>query len=476
MSRPIIIKFDNSLPDPEIHKPLLPASSEEGGNSDTDMSEVKITGAYTPLVKFNNRVLPWNAVLRMSLRSESFLPEMSVTFIDYDNISAQMDTPGPDNEVWLEILSPFDGIYKKIKMKFFVRNIHTDSVRKEITADCVYVCDHLNDALLKAFGQITTYELFETVARRLKLGFCSNLDGTDDALWVYASRGETYIDILRKATREGGDGGCVLGGWIDWWNNLNLIDLCDAYGGPADSDLKVWAKAAWQEINPKDHYDPIQIPAEITNDYRMKTSPLYVPGYSLCGSNAKNRWKGTDRAILAWDLWRELPQGILAMDGSGVKTSVFTNYTYMGEYDGENNDGGYLAQPELTDIYMQKIENGMIRVCLQQPCLGLMRGHRVNVKWYDQSSTTGYIYDANKGMTTNIPMEDDSVKPGDPDSIGSQRLNLKISGQYYIVSTWIDYSRTGSAAGPRSNMKQWLTLARNMESYNYSDATKDNNY
>ena len=125
---------------------------------------------------------------------------------------------------------------------------------------------------------------------------------------------------------------------------------------------------------------------------------------------------------------------------------------------------------------MQKLENGMIRVCLQQPCLGLMRGHRVNVKWYDQSSTAGYIYDANKGMTTNIPMEDDSVKPGDPDSIGSQRLNMKISGQYYIVSTWIDYSRTGSAAGPRSNMKQWLTLARNMESYNYSDATKDNNY
>ena len=473
MSKPIVVKFDNSLPDQEIKKVLLPTSNEEGGNIDTDQSEVKITGVYTPLVKFNNRVLPWEAVIKMTLRCDGFLPEMSVTFIDYDNISAQLDTPGPDNEVWLEILAPFDSIYKKIKLHFYVRNIYTNSVRKEVTADCIYVCDHLNDAILKSFGKISTYELFEQIARELKLGLCSNLDGTDDKIWIYARGGDNYINILKDSLRSGGSSTCVLDGWIDWWNNINLINLCEAYGGAADQDLKVWVKGAWNEVNPKDHYAPFQIPAEITNDYRVKTSPLYVDGYSLCGSNTKNRWRGTDRAILTWDTWRELPNSVLVQDGSGVKSSVFTNYIYKGEFDGETMDSRYLIQPELSDLYHQKIENGMIRVCLQQPCLGLMRGSRVNVKWYDQSNTTTHIYEANKGIETNIPMEDDSIRE---DSMIDQTLNMKISGQYYIVSTWIEYNRKGNEAGPVSTMKHWLTLSRNMGSYNYSDATLQNNY
>ena len=102
-----------------------------------------------------------------------------------------------------------------------------------------------------------------------------------------------------------------------------------------------------------------------------------------------------------------------------------------------------------------------------------MRGSRVNVKWYDQSNTTTHIYEANKGIETNIPMEDDSIHE---DSMIDQTLNMKISGQYYIVSTWIEYNRKGNEAGPVSTMKHWLTLSRNMGSYNYSDATLQNNY
>ena len=67
MSRPVQVKFDNSLPDIEVKKVLLPTSIEEGGNKTNESSEIKITGKYAPLVKLNNIVIPWSDVLAMNL-------------------------------------------------------------------------------------------------------------------------------------------------------------------------------------------------------------------------------------------------------------------------------------------------------------------------------------------------------------------------------------------------------------------------
>lgn len=475
MSKPIVIKFDNSLPDKEIHGVLLPTSVEEGGNTDTDMSQVKIVGSVVPLVKFNNRLIPWQDIRRFTLTSTEFLPTLYISFIDRANISVNLDTPGPDNEVIVEIMAPFDNIYKKIKLTFYIRDIHINTSRAEVSADCIYYIPGLNSHSLKAYGQKTSYEMVETLAKELKLGMCSNMDETNDPVWRYSDN-RSPLEVLTDTIRSAGSPKVPVDGWVDWWNNVNLVDVRDAYDGPTDDDLKVWVMGAWINVDPKSQEIPSQIPAEITNDYRLKLSPLYTSNYTLVSSNRKNRSNGTDRVLTSWDMWRELPGSTLIEDGSGVKENVFTTYVYTGEYDGETSDGGYLIQREVNEMYKQKISNGMIRVCLQQPCLGLMRGHRVNVKWYETSDLTNDIYDSNAGMKTNIPIDpDDDVNPDDMSSIGSQRVNMKISGQYYIVGATIDYLRTSTGVGSQSTMVQFLTLARNMKSYNYSDATKDNN-
>ena len=49
-------------------------------------------------------------------------------------------------------------------------------------------------------------------------------------------------------------------------------------------------------------------------------------------------------------------------------------------------------------------------------------------------------------------------------------LNRKISGQYLIVGTYIDYDRLENEGGPVVTFKQTFILSRKLESFNYTDA------
>ena len=93
MSKPIRIKFDNNLPNEEVRKALLPSSVEEGGYSDSEMQETKVTGIYTPLVKLNNMVIPWEDIMSMHLSSIGFLPELSLRILDRRGSILNIDTP-----------------------------------------------------------------------------------------------------------------------------------------------------------------------------------------------------------------------------------------------------------------------------------------------------------------------------------------------------------------------------------------------
>ena len=53
---------------------------------------------------------------------------------------------------------------------------------------------------------------------------------------------------------------------------------------------------------------------------------------------------------------------------------------------------------------------------------------------------------------------------------GTMVLNRKISGQYLIVGTYIDYDRLENEGGPVVTFKQTFILSRKLESFNYTDA------
>ena len=152
------------------------------------------------------------------------------------------------------------------------------------------------------------------------------------------------------------------------------------------------------------------------------------------------------------------------------KESSSSNNSF--EFNSNDNDGSYLAQPEVIDIYKQKIGNNTISVTIKQPCLGLMRGGKVNLEWYDNSKTNEKLYKEADDMESNIDIDADYDDSNTEDFSreGTMVLNRKISGQYLIVGTYIDYDRLENEGGPVVTFKQTFILSRKLESFNYTDA------
>lgn len=474
MSNPIKVKFDNNLPDVEVEKPLYPTSPEEGGSDASDVSEIKVTGTYTPLIKFNDKTIQWQDVLSMTLGCTGFTPTLSLTIIDHNNVIMMLDTPGPDNSVIVEILPKFDKIYKKIKLSFYVTNIRNNTYEKTINIEGIYNCKGLNDCNLESFGKISTYKFYEQIAQRLKLGLCSNIDDSGDERWIYMDS-NTFLDSLQQELQYGGTSECILDGWIDLWNNINIVNLRDLYSGAPDKLDKIWVTSNLITFDTKVTDDPIEIDPIITNDFSRKVSSMYIDNYTTLSSNKSNSIFGTDRAINIFNIDNELNQSLLIQDGSGVKEDVFIKYYYNGEYIGEDNNGNYLYQQELIDSFKQKINNNVISVRLGQPCLGLMRGGKVNLEWYDDSDMNADVYHKGKEIKSNIDLVSNFIEDEDLDLDlpTAVILNRKISGQYYIKGTNIIYNRLEEEEGSTCRFEQEFILSRSVESFNYNDITKE---
>lgn len=468
MSRPIKIKFDNSLPDEQVKKPLIPSSIKEGGDVDTGLSEIKITGTYTPLIKFNEIVLPWQDVDSMNLQSIGFLPELSITFRDSLGSILMIDTPSPDNRVILELIPNFDNIYKKIKLTFYVSNINVNDITHRITTTCRYYCDKLYDSNIESFGKISTYKFYEKIASRLKLGLCSNLDDSQDLRYIYMAS-NTFHESLIKERNLGGTSTCVLDSWIDLWNNINIVDLYDLYKGAPDQNLKVW-ETVTMDVDGGSYDNPIEIDATITNNPKTQQYPLYTKEIQILSSNSKNYSRGTDRAYNIFDIKNNNWESSLIQDASGVKEKVFTKFYYNGEFDSEKNDGSYLYAPEYRDMFIQKMSNNTIRIGIPHICFGLMRGGKVNVEWYDDSFANKDAYKNNEDISTNININSSEISVSDDEL--NIVLNKTISGQYYIMDTSIKYTRDREKYGSSCNMMHYFTLTKETESFRYSDLYK----
>ena len=114
----------------------------------------------------------------------------------------------------------------------------------------------------------------------------------------------------------------------------------------------------------------------------------------------------------------------------------------------------YYASKICRSSYLQKINSNTIEVALATPLLGLERGGKVNVEWYECNEITAVIKDENE-IETNIP--------DDPNTINDKTnwtINKQVSGQYLIIGTTIKFY------GWQKGWKYILTLARPADKVN----------
>ncbi len=464
-SNPILVINESSIVAPEIIEYLYPTSYAEGGGQDSEVSMMNTMGKIVPLVKINNKIIEQGDIKSLRLESSRYLPTLSLTFYDRDNITTLIDTPGPDDYIHVQIIPRFDGIYKKINLLFYIKDISMSISKQIITIDAEYTIPGLDNAVLKSYGKLDTYTLYNTISQELGLGFCSNIStkATNDNRYTYITN-DTYINSLRKMYLNGGTSPVVLSSWIDLYNNINLIDLYDLYYGGENwsdqpDDIKIYSSHSFNASSAEVLEEPFEIVATLTNDPKYQIVDLYTEDMKLKNNLGKNKKIGTDIGINIYDIDKNIQSSKLIQDSSGVSTNVYTKVIYNGEFNPEVCDNSeYLFQSDAQKLFNNKINNNLIEITTQKVIFGLMRGGKVNVKWYNNSVLGSSIQDKSyMEMNSNLQVEEVEYDVDDPRSM---RINKRVSGQYVIVSTEILYNMRSIPGGTDYNMRQKFILSR----------------
>ena len=248
----IEVKFDPTIDQKDIKIPLVYSSESEGGknytNNKTESLQTKLYGIVYPLISIDDFIIDYGDILSFSLKSKDVLPTLKVTVRDKYGLMEYFDTGGRDNEVNVQIIPRFNDTYKKISLSFFItsKKIQGDS----IILTCTYKNKDLLSSQFKALGELSTYETFEQIAKETKLGFASNTQSPQpDNRWMYCNY-ISYLDLMDREVQMGGDETNIFDYWIDFWNNINYVNMFDRYNNK-DKEKIYKEQKALEKLNYK---------------------------------------------------------------------------------------------------------------------------------------------------------------------------------------------------------------------------------
>jgi hypothetical protein len=396
-----------------------------------------------------NRILIlWDKVTKFELSSKGFLPTLSFTFKDDLGFTKSLDQPGNDNLVLLQILPPFEDAYKKINLRFFINDVRIKGDIISITAS--YNVPALVQDKLQSFGKITTYDFLDKIAKECELGLASNIDGTEDERYIYL-RNTNFVKSIETEIKRSGNENCILDTWIDLHNYVVLCDMLERYNA-IESEIKVWTAPTVipDTENTGEPVQPKEEDAILSNAIAMRTTQLFINDYTVKNNAGSNLRFGTDKVLQSYYIDKSEASSVLIQDGD-VKKDTFIKTIYKGELFGEYD---YFTSEFCRSAFLQKINSNTIEVSLSTPLLGLERGGKVNVQWYEVNEIATVIKNENP-IETNIPDTE-----GEQTEKDEMTLNKQVSGQYFIIGTTIKF------LGWDQGWKYILTLTRPTDQVN----------
>lgn len=437
----ITVEFDNTLEFSDIIMPLLSSSPAEGGDGvrpSNDKLQTSVFGIQVPLISINSTVIDFDSVDYFSLSCEGTVPTLTMQVLDKYELMTNVDKPRQDNEVRIQILPRFDNAYKKINMTFHISSISVFG--EHVRLSCTYKVPKFISSRIEAMGELDTYSIFKKAATDTGLGFATNIAQGDDLRWVYCDN-KSWQELLETEIQYSGKENQMLDWWIDFWNNINLVDIYERYNTiDKDEDMMIWIAGQLKEMDVDNEVEPQQVVASLHNHPGQSNSELFVSDCEIISNPGMQSSQGSDKVYSVYEDGKNEYIDYLIQDGD-IKEDIFTKYYYLGEVYGDYN---YILQKEIRNGILQKINSESLKITLKSPLLGVMRGHKVNFMKYvndDMIENKMQLMEEagaiNRDVEGNIPLQDYEL---DENGMGgAYRLDKSASGQYLVTGVNIVY-------------------------------------
>lgn len=458
--------------DPELSKPGIVKNYVSSETGNTDVEKVKYDGVSVPLVDLNGTNLTEDQIESLTIFYNDFTPKMTLIVDDPARKTQFIGGPGLHNIVTVILTCPTDGMYKKITIPFYIKEINNLSDSK-IQYDCEYWNINLNKILMGQIGEdkLTTYQFCEEISKGLKIGFAATEKCQDiaDAKWRQ-SYSQRIKDFISDQVKCGGvDENSVFDCWIDLFGYLVLVNF--SYVIHEQVDIKNYSILTAPGIKPTFTQDetnqPIQVKRVICNNdgfpfTSLKISKTYNNLYT---HNTQNN--GALKTF--WILNNAGDQNLLEKKQIQMIEESVEGVSFSQTYESQNTEflGAEMADdtPALFQLHVRnmcflKYRSRQLTVELEEANYGIQRGTLIYVIVTEDDIEKKQLIQTNgDGISSSnviskmeelsgdenasiIPSTD--TEPVDFNQLGDQEswmVNPALSGFYYVDS--MSFSFTG---------------------------------
>lgn len=242
---------------------------------------------FLPFIYYNGVKLDTKDVISFKLYHRGMIPALDISFRDTYNFFREDGFPGDDSFITIYLNS------RSINL----RSIHMDFKIYDFkdSGESIYVltgiCDIPQLYLRKfnSYGNKTSHEALQDVAKQIGIGFCSNISNSDDRMtWV--NTGFKNIEFIQNVINnsyvsEDSFQYC----YIDFYYNLCYIDIAKELNRDTSNDKMIngFGYALLKNETNSDSNDEKIIPSVLSNDPAVRQSVSFFNNYEIFNKSTK---------------------------------------------------------------------------------------------------------------------------------------------------------------------------------------------
>lgn len=499
------VLHDGGIDKPGIARGYEPQNKHLNENGEIGTIEhshsIKVDGISYPLIQINNQVIENWQIVEFKLRSEGFVPELSLTIKDEGRFEEKNGATQANNEIKVIIIPKSQKVYRPIQLKFIINSVDYGDIYTTYYTKFKFL--QFNETYTKMIyfpgcsscpqppnHILNTWELCHQIAMETGLGFAATkmTKEIEDRVERYMLT-ENYWNFLEKHNEFPGlDEDSVMDFWVDFYGYINLINLPWVFSqNIKPEDLSIYADMGFQsKTNETIDVKPTKTNRIITNFHLMAmNNNLKIKDYETNINNVGFNYGSRDKLFSYkfedhedakdFDSNKMDPQDLeivqKTVDGSHTEEYVTAN---LAELIVEPDKWLHNRQKLIKQKYFERMKQKTMKIKMDIPNFGLCKGilvyvvicetdpinkQRILTSEGNVEGETGNEKMAKmslpKGMTTRDLIQNESVS----------LLNEYLSGFYYIDG--VEY--TYSTDNPIGEIEQTLLVYKREQANGYSN-------
>lgn len=374
-----------------IFPPTINLDKIEFNSPENEQTLVEV--GKLPFIWFND--IQINSIESFYLRTTTFLPTLSITFLDsygfFDNLRFAND----DDRVKIFIDSK-DPLLKPIYIEFKILKFRKVD-EKLFSLEGIMNINRMLMTKLESFGNSTSFEVMKKVATLSNLGFTTNVNNTNDIMtWINPGSRvfEFCKDVIRRSYRSDSS---FMFGFVDVYYNLNFIDVesqikfdLSKQTGILSGDLN----EVKRKLSLEDQTDDLFI--YLSNDGSSQGTSNYIEFYKVFNNSTTNSIKNgyvsklkyynwVDKSFLEFDI-----EAITNDDNLILKSddedflSENISYKWGGKIIKDNAHENYHYSQIQNELNLNELQKIGLEVILPLPNYNLHRFMKIYVMLINQ--------------------------------------------------------------------------------------------